>query len=83
VLFQRGSSRFARKVDSTKSALPADHIQTYLKEPIIPTNVIQDAGGYMKWWHTAANNQPTVAKVALDYCSAPGVFQFLCNEFNA
>ncbi|KAF9441241.1 hypothetical protein P691DRAFT_610479, partial [Macrolepiota fuliginosa MF-IS2] len=31
---------------------------------------VQDAGGYVKWWHAGSQSCSLVAKMAIDYCSA-------------
>ena len=53
-----------------------DHISTYLDEGLVPLSQIQGAGGYLKWWNAALEHRPQVSKMALDYCSAPGMLSY-------
>jgi hypothetical protein len=49
-----------------------DSIATYLADPVIKSSVIKEAGGIMKYWNRATEHRPRVAKMGLDFCSAPG-----------
>jgi hypothetical protein len=49
-----------------------DTITTYLADPVVKPSVIKEAGGIMKYWDQAAKHRPQVAKMGLDFCSAPG-----------
>ena len=60
--------------------MPADHISTYLKDPLIPTSTIKEAGGYMLYWHHASSIRPNIARMASDFCSAPGTSCFECSS---
>ncbi|KAF5353365.1 hypothetical protein D9756_007867 [Leucocoprinus leucothites] len=64
-------NRFKVTLKAAKTNYPIDHILTYLDEPAIPSTDIQAAGGYMKWWYTSSSARKSVAKMAMDYCSAP------------
>ncbi|KAF5345112.1 hypothetical protein D9756_011467 [Leucocoprinus leucothites] len=64
-------NRFKVTLKAAKTNYPVDHILTYLDEPAIPSTDIQAAGGYMKWWYTSSSARKSVAKMAMDYCSAP------------
>ncbi|KAF8888186.1 hypothetical protein CPB84DRAFT_1684296, partial [Gymnopilus junonius] len=72
-------SKWAVKQKATPGQYPVDDIQTYLKEDIIPYSSIQDASGYIQYWHKASKTWPHLAKMGLDYCSAPGK---LSNHFS-
>ncbi|PPQ84268.1 hypothetical protein CVT24_012844, partial [Panaeolus cyanescens] len=50
---------------------PPDHIQTYLKEPLVLSETIQEAGGYIQYWENATKTRPRLAQMAKDFCSAP------------
>ena len=52
----------------------ADDINKYLKEPLVATATIKEAGGYMQFWHQALSTRPHLVRMASDYCSAPGEF---------
>lgn len=56
---------------------PLDHIKTYLKEKPISSQAVKEAGGYIKYWHQALATHPQVAKMGLDFCSAPGRVNFI------
>lgn len=56
------------------SKYPEDHIQTYLQDDPIFSTLIEEAGGYMKYWFTASKNQPLLAKMGQDFCFAPGLY---------
>lgn len=49
-----------------------DSIQAYFAESIVPSHLITEAGGYMKYWYQAQDNRPSLSKMAQAYCSAPG-----------
>jgi hypothetical protein len=70
ILRYQARSRYAPS--ATQPKLPQDHITTYLKEPLLPSTVIKDAGGYMQYWHQASSTRPNLARMASDFCSAPG-----------
>lgn len=59
-----------------------DDIHTYLKEPIIPSSTITDSEGYLKWWQTTAGNCPSLARIAMDYCSTPGMLLILLEHYS-
>ncbi|TFK18197.1 hypothetical protein FA15DRAFT_603730 [Coprinopsis marcescibilis] len=70
-----------KKADEpTTSTTPYDHITTYLKEPLVASNVITAAGGYTKWWHMSQSNRPTISKMALTYVTTPGKCLFTSTE---
>jgi hypothetical protein len=58
-----------------------DHIETYLNEPTPTKESITAAGGYLNYWTAALKTRPTVAQMALDYISAPGIYLFLFYDF--
>jgi len=49
-----------------------DTIATYLADPVIRLSTIKEAGGIIKYWHQAIEQRPRLAKMGLDFCSAPG-----------
>ena len=78
------------KWESTKTAPkkkhPYDHIETYLQEPTISSQAVKNAKGYMAYWHAASQTCPLVAKMAMDFVSAPGnlclLFFFFFSQLN-
>ncbi|KAJ3575281.1 hypothetical protein NP233_g1215 [Leucocoprinus birnbaumii] len=48
-----------------------DDINAFLDDKLVSSEVIQAAGGYMKWWESKAEKLPALARMAMDYCSAP------------
>ncbi|KAF5315255.1 hypothetical protein D9619_006958 [Psilocybe cf. subviscida] len=50
---------------------PVDSIQHYLKDSLASASDILAAGGYIKYWTNLKATRPRLAKMALDYCSAP------------
>lgn len=53
-----------------------DHIETYLKEPLLTQEAINAAGGYLNLWEVARQTSPCVAQMALDFISAPGILNY-------
>jgi hypothetical protein len=53
-----------------------DHIETYLKEPVVIKKGIVAAGGYLNYWSKILTTRPHLAQMALDYVSAPGMSFF-------
>lgn len=53
-----------------------DHIETYLKEAVVTKEGIVAAGGYLNYWSAALKTRPFLARMALDYVSAPGMSYF-------
>ncbi len=49
-----------------------DTIATYLADPVVKSRTIKEPGGIMKYWNQAIKHRPRVAKMGLDFCSAPG-----------
>ncbi|KAF8235177.1 hypothetical protein L208DRAFT_1392897 [Tricholoma matsutake] len=46
-------------------------IASYLADPVIRLSTIKEAGGIMKYWHQDIDQRPRLAKMRLDFCSAP------------
>src|ERR1700748_779458 len=66
-------SKWVRTQDSEDSQDP-DTISTYLTDPVIKSSAVKEAGGVVKDWDQATQHHPRVAKMGLDFCSAPGDF---------
>jgi hypothetical protein len=49
-----------------------DSINTYLNEPPVNPQVIQNAGGVLLYWEKLAATRPHLARMALDFLTAPG-----------
>ena len=49
-----------------------DHIESYLSEGLVPTEAIENSGGYLKYWNNLLQSRPSIARMALDFISAPG-----------
>jgi hypothetical protein len=54
-----------------------DSIEAYLDSPKIPIEEINQVGGILKYWEQALTLRPGVARMALDFLSAPGMFLLL------
>ncbi|KAG5633419.1 hypothetical protein H0H81_007971, partial [Sphagnurus paluster] len=71
----RPAQHGARWLSSTSATLTLPHnfndIETYLTEPVIPTEVLEAGGGVMAYWDRVWASQPNVARMGLDICSAP------------
>ena len=52
---------------------PLDDILTYLDDPLESTQSILEWGGLMQYWHQASVSRPCLARMASDFCSAPGM----------
>ncbi|KAF5345972.1 hypothetical protein D9756_010932 [Leucocoprinus leucothites] len=69
------TNKYMKKPTAAKStAGKLDDIRTYLKEPVIQSSTVIDSGGYMKWWNTTATSRPNLARMGMNYCSAPGSY---------
>ncbi|KAF8799449.1 hypothetical protein BYT27DRAFT_7029566, partial [Phlegmacium glaucopus] len=44
-------SKWAAPTSSGSSKYPLDSIQAYFAESIVPSHLITEAGGYMKYWY--------------------------------
>jgi hypothetical protein len=53
----------------------------YLQEPTISSQAVENAGGYMAYWHAALQSRPLVAKMAMDFVSAPGNLCLVFSSF--
>ena len=51
---------------------PADSIETYLDDPIVPLALIAGQGGVMKYWYHLEEPNPKLSRMGLDFLSAPG-----------
>lgn len=49
-----------------------DSIQTYLDDPPLPPSAI--SAGVIQYWYFVENTCPSLARMGLDFCSAPGKF---------
>jgi hypothetical protein len=49
-----------------------DTIDGYLEGPVISDENLKQAGGVLKYWEQALPSRPRVARMALDFLSAPG-----------
>lgn len=61
----------------SNNSYPLDSIQRYLADPIVQSDAIHDAGGYMAYWEKASVWQPQLARMAIDFLSAPGIIYVL------
>jgi len=50
----------------------SDHMDLYLRGDIVGQSVIDDAGGVLCYWEQQLRTQPQLARMALDFLSAPG-----------
>jgi len=62
----------AASVQPSKIPPDIDDIEAYLNEPVVPEEVVRNAGGVMKYWHLLETSRPRLAQMGADYCSAPG-----------
>ncbi|KAF8219319.1 hypothetical protein L208DRAFT_1341409, partial [Tricholoma matsutake] len=60
---------------------PSDDITTYLLHPVLSSDAIAEAGGYMQYWHQASARCPCLAKMGSDFCSVPGECTLLYEVF--
>jgi hypothetical protein len=65
-----------KSIAPPESSAALDSIEWYLADPPIPTSVITETGGYIKYWAQAFSTHPLLAKMGSDYCSAPGIVFF-------
>ena len=54
------------------SNFSSDSIDTYLKEPLISTSKVNNAGGVLQYWEKVATTHLHLAQMALDFLTAPG-----------
>jgi hypothetical protein len=71
---QKARSRWASAYCSneTHSMFPEDSLEAYLEAPPVTPDVIRQAGGVLAYWEQAQKTRPHLARMALDYLSAPG-----------
>lgn len=73
------TSRYSKysKLPLTPAIAPApsdaDTIEAYLAEPVITGEELSRIGGVMKYWYAKETNHPSLARMASDFCSAPGM----------
>jgi hypothetical protein len=71
--FQKKRSKWAEDpFDSNFHKYDPDSIDAYLTDPIVSTNELQQAGGVLLYWEKALQTRPCLARMALDFLSAPG-----------
>ncbi|EUC53992.1 hypothetical protein RSOL_025900, partial [Rhizoctonia solani AG-3 Rhs1AP] len=49
-----------------------DSIYSYLETPVVPSDVIRQYGGVIPYWNAQLDSRPRLARMALDYLTAPG-----------
>ena len=65
-------NKWVKKSATNPTRGPADDIATYLSDPVLASDAIAEAGGYMKYWHQASARRPCLAKMGSDFFSVPG-----------
>lgn len=61
---------------SSTSNTDRDSIETYLSTPLVDIDDIKAAGGYLKYWQSQLGKRPRLARMALDFLTAPGMSSF-------
>lgn len=74
------TSKWAAPDNAKKKKHPYDHIESFLSELVITREAIDTSGGYLAYWEAALVSRPMVARMALDYISAPGML-FIPQEY--
>src|SRR4051812_34420955 len=66
----------AFRTSSASSAIQhdPDSIEAYLSTPQVSEQDIDQAGGVLAYWEQARETRPKLARMALDFLSAPGMF---------
>lgn len=62
------------------SDFPPDSIEAYLSSPCVATSDIEEAGGVLSYWEKALKTRPRLARMALDFLSAPGMSDHLISR---
>ena len=75
----RWASSFQRASTSTSANNP-DSIEAYLSAPIMSSEDLKVSGGPLVYWEQARRTRPRLARMALDFLSAPGRFVILRDE---
>jgi hypothetical protein len=57
---------------SMSAVYDIDSLETYLASPLVSETDIAQAGGLLLYWEQARANRPKLAKMALDFLTAPG-----------
>lgn len=57
--------------DDERPSVVLDSIETYLDSPPIKKSEVKAAGGVLKYWENCRATRPRLARMALDYLSAP------------
>lgn len=52
-----------------------DDIEDYFRSPLVQEGVISECGGVLAYWTSKLETRPRVARMALDYLSAPGKYR--------
>ena len=76
---QRKRSKRAVQDDDSEdehSTVVTDSIENYLDSPPIPKSEVKAAGGVLKYWENSRTTRPKLARMALDFLSAPGLILF-------
>ncbi|CAE6455658.1 unnamed protein product, partial [Rhizoctonia solani] len=50
---------------------PEASIHSYLETPVVPPDVIRQCGGVIPYWNNQLDSRPRLARMALDYLTAP------------
>jgi len=62
----------SRSTSSSSSVPPTlDELEVYLNEPVMDPKALKTFGGVLKYWESEMKSSPNLAKMGLDFCSAP------------
>ncbi|KAF8220290.1 hypothetical protein L208DRAFT_1069975, partial [Tricholoma matsutake] len=61
LIFHQSKNKWVKKSTTNPTHEPSDDITKYLLDPVLASDAIADAGGYMKYWHLASAHRPCLA----------------------
>lgn len=72
----------SQRIRNTLAAAPVpsntDTIQAYLDSPVVSRDVLTQHGGVIPYWNNELTCRPRLARMALNYLTAPGKSFKLC-----
>ena len=76
---QFGGSIWTQRHTSSAAPPPPlenDSIEAYLDSAVVPSDVITQYGGVIRYWESELKRCPSVGRMALNYLTAPGEYTF-------
>ncbi|GBE89936.1 Putative AC transposase OS=Zea mays PE=2 SV=2 [Sparassis crispa] len=68
---KRGKWASSFRNEPSTSTHPIDSIDAYLESPLVSRDDVKQAGGVLAYWAQASKTRPRLARMALDFLTAP------------